>query len=217
MTKSGNKSWHSVIDKYGNSSAYDIVPADGDFNKLKKAIYTNPEIVAYMMDNNLGILEETTDAVKRKTGAKLGPVRGNHFHVGPDRWARSMRDNAIKLYGMPSHPIQDVTWEDVQARKQQTELTPEEEALLKRSPVYTYDLDYEYDPNKSRLAKAVELDHSLDEENPARNWALLASLFNDEQNKSDDPLGWMSMMASLAPKPTVKEKRVTPTYQLFAP
>lgn len=140
MTKSGHPSWHSQKDQWGNARAADIWFTD--FDKAKKTIYSDPELVAYLMDNKLGILEETTNAVKKKTGATLGPKRGNHFHIGPDRWAISMRDNAIRQFGTTYHPMQDVTWEDVQARRRRTELTPEEEALLNTSALKTLNPEY---------------------------------------------------------------------------
>ena len=89
-TKSGNKSHHSYINEWGFSAACDIVPTDGNFDKLKRDIYNNPRIVAWLINHKIGILEETTQAVMNKTGAT-----GKHFHVGPDKWAIKMSSNYI--------------------------------------------------------------------------------------------------------------------------
>lgn len=89
-TKSGHKSHHSYINEWGFSAACDIVPTDGNFDKLKKDIYDNPRIVAWLINHNIGILEETTQDVISKTGAT-----GKHFHVGPDKWAIKMSSKYI--------------------------------------------------------------------------------------------------------------------------
>lgn len=73
-TKQGKTSFHAL------GRAIDIVPEDGDFAKLAKAIKTNPIIKSYMMTRGLGIYDETTDDVLALTGGS-----GAHFHVGPDK------------------------------------------------------------------------------------------------------------------------------------
>lgn len=89
-TKSGNRSHHSYINEWGFSAACDIVPVDGNFDKLKKDIYSNPRIVAWLINHNIGILEETSQDIMSKTGAT-----GKHFHVGPDKWAIKMSSKYI--------------------------------------------------------------------------------------------------------------------------
>ena len=92
-TKSGHNSHHSYMTEYG-SGAVDIVPTDGDFEKLKKRIYSNQRIVSWLVNHNIGILEETTPEVMNKTGAT-----GKHFHVGPDQWAIQMSSRYITYNG----------------------------------------------------------------------------------------------------------------------
>lgn len=210
-TKSGNASWHSKLDQWGNSQAVDLVFSD--FEKARKAIYSDPELVAYLMNNKLGLLEETTSGVLAKTGGT-----GKHFHLGPDRWALQMRDNAIKQFGATYHPMQDVTWQDVQARRKQFELTPEEETLLNTPALATYNPEYvdRTDPNyRSALAEAVALDESLDA--PVNNWEKWNAFLNMQSSQSD-PLSQMTTMASLSPNTTPQQKEAANTmYQLFAP
>ena len=84
--RGGNsKSYHSKKDEHGNSMAIDIIPIDGDFDKLRNSIYNNPRITNWLRTHNIGILEEITPDVMSKTGAT-----GKHFHVGPDKWAIRM-------------------------------------------------------------------------------------------------------------------------------
>ena len=90
ITKSGHKSNHSYINQWGFSGACDIVPSDGDFNKLRQQIYSNPRIVAWLINHKIGVLEEITPDVMSKTGAT-----GKHFHIGPDSWAIKMSSKYI--------------------------------------------------------------------------------------------------------------------------
>ena len=90
ITKSGHKSNHSIKTQWGHSAAVDIVPADRDFEKLKKQIYSNPRVVAWLINHKVGVLEETTKDIMSKTGAT-----GPHFHVGPDSWAIRMSSKYI--------------------------------------------------------------------------------------------------------------------------
>lgn len=83
-TKSGHISNHSKGTQ-NNSGAYDIVPIDGNFNKFKSELYSNPNVVRWLQTHNWGILEEDTADVMKKTGAT-----GKHFHFGPDTWAKEM-------------------------------------------------------------------------------------------------------------------------------
>lgn len=86
-TAKGTKSYHST------GLAYDIQPTDGNsYEDLRKEIYSNPRIISWMKDHNIGILEETD---KRRgyvdyngkfhyTGAT-----SPHWHFGPDSGAIS--------------------------------------------------------------------------------------------------------------------------------
>lgn len=90
ITKSGHKSNHSIMTKWGFSGACDIVPVDGNFNKLRQQIYSNPRIKAWLVNHKMGILEEITSDVKKRTGAT-----GDHFHVGFDKWGIQMSSKYI--------------------------------------------------------------------------------------------------------------------------
>ena len=76
-TSSGKTSHHAT-----KGGAYDIVPTDGNFENLRREIYGNPRIVAWMKNKGWGILEETNPEIKRRTGAT-----GDHWHFGPDKIA----------------------------------------------------------------------------------------------------------------------------------
>ena len=73
MTSSGKQSHH------GTGNALDITPIDGDWNKLISQILNSPELLAYMDEKGLGIFDERSKEVQKKTGAT-----GAHLHVGPD-------------------------------------------------------------------------------------------------------------------------------------
>jgi len=114
--------------------------------------------------------------------------------------------------------VQDITWQDVQARRKQFELTPEEETLLNTPALATYNPEYvdRTDPNyRSALAEAVALDESLDA--PVNNWEKWNAFLNMQSSQSD-PLSQMTTMASLSPNTTPQQKEAANTmYQLFAP
>lgn len=75
-TKQGKQSFHAT------NQARDIVPLDGDFNKFKRQLASNPKILKYMRDNKLGILDETSQDMLKRTGGT-----GAHWHIGPDQSA----------------------------------------------------------------------------------------------------------------------------------
>ena len=81
-TSNGSASWHSKKDTYGNSRAVDIVPEDGNFDKLRQQLISNSEVRQYFAENGLGIIDETSADMMRRTGAT-----GKHFHIGPDTLA----------------------------------------------------------------------------------------------------------------------------------
>lgn len=76
-TKQGRRSWHSY-----QGGAYDIVPLDGNFSRLREVLTTHPLSIAWFKANDKGILDETTPEMLAKTGGT-----GAHFHIGPDRAA----------------------------------------------------------------------------------------------------------------------------------
>lgn len=89
VTTNGSPSWHA------KGLAVDIVPVDGDFASMEKTIMSNPQIVKYLYDNNLGILDEYSDeGVKRNTGST-----GKHFHIGRDKLAIQDFYKLLSRYG----------------------------------------------------------------------------------------------------------------------
>ena len=72
---SGNNSYHTT-----ENLALDIVPTDGNFERLKQQMLSSPLIQEYFKKRGLGVLDETTDEMLKKTGGT-----GYHFHIGPDR------------------------------------------------------------------------------------------------------------------------------------
>lgn len=89
VTTNGSPSWHS------KGLAVDIVPINGNFDEMEKALMLNPKIVKYLSDNNLGILDEySEEGVKRNTGST-----GKHFHIGRDKLAIQDFYKLLKKYG----------------------------------------------------------------------------------------------------------------------
>lgn len=78
-TAQGKTSNHGRKTEHGHPGAYDIIPKDGDFDKLRAAIYGNRRVKDWLASNKFGILEEITPEMMKKTRAT-----GKHFHVGPD-------------------------------------------------------------------------------------------------------------------------------------
>lgn len=78
MTTSGFQSWHAR----DGGNALDIVPINQTFDQLKEQIQDSPEVLQYLRDNKLGILEETNEEILKKTGGT-----GYHFHIGGDQSA----------------------------------------------------------------------------------------------------------------------------------
>lgn len=86
MTKSGKPSHH------GSGSAMDIVPGEGEtWDTLFKKVRENPLIHDYLRSNKLGILDETTPEMLKRTGGT-----GAHWHLGPDQLALKGLEKIIK-------------------------------------------------------------------------------------------------------------------------
>ena len=69
-TKSGKKSRHWTGD------AIDITPVEGEsFENLIEQIRNSPDLLAYMRNNGIGVINETDPKIKAKTGAT-----GDHLH-----------------------------------------------------------------------------------------------------------------------------------------
>lgn len=70
-TKSGKASKHSVSD------AIDITPGVGEtYESIREKIKANAELLAYMQDNGIGIIDETDPLMMIRTGAT-----GKHWHI----------------------------------------------------------------------------------------------------------------------------------------
>ena len=100
--------------------------------------------------------------------------------------------------------------------------TEEDQRLLDTPVLAIVNPEYEDtqapDYKPSALQESIKLDESL-WNNPANNWALYNQFANMQQGSSqDDPLSWMTTMASLSPNTTPEQKEAASTmYQLFAP
>lgn len=87
-TKSGKPSFH------GSGKAVDIVPVGGTFDTLEADMMANRELVMYMIQNRIGILDEySSNGHQARTGAT-----GNHMHIGPDQLALSDFNKLLKEY-----------------------------------------------------------------------------------------------------------------------
>lgn len=76
-TASGNDS------KHASGNAIDFVPADGDYEKVKEIIGSNPDLIRYFHVNNIGILDETTEEMLKRTNGTAP-----HWHIGTDHSAK---------------------------------------------------------------------------------------------------------------------------------
>lgn len=91
MTKSGHHSHHS----YGN--ALDITPnfAQGEtWDTMRQKLRNSKELIDYLRAQKIGILDETTPDVMRRTGAT-----GAHWHIGPDKWALESLEKILAKKG----------------------------------------------------------------------------------------------------------------------
>ena len=87
-TRSGRPSFHN------SGQAVDIVPVGGTFDTLEADMMANRELVTYMIQNRLGILDEyTSNGYQARTGAT-----GNHMHIGPDQLALSGFQKLLKKH-----------------------------------------------------------------------------------------------------------------------
>lgn len=102
-TKQGKTSHHSHKDEWGYSAAIDFRAADGNYTKLLQDIYSNPRIVAWLINHNKGIIEETAQHpnVRERTGASK--YRDGLLHLGPDKLAIQMSSRYIN-YGRRINP-----------------------------------------------------------------------------------------------------------------
>lgn len=98
VTNTGKKSNHAI-----EGGAYDIVPTNGkSWEDLRKEIYSNKRIRDWMNKKGWGIIEEVSDADRKKYGAS-----GANWHFGPDSAAvENWRNNLIK-YGENGFKFED--------------------------------------------------------------------------------------------------------------
>lgn len=75
-TAQGRQSFHAT------GHAMDITPKGMTYDDWKERIRNTPEIQEYFRNNNLGILDETTPEMLKRTGGT-----GAHWHIGPDQIA----------------------------------------------------------------------------------------------------------------------------------
>lgn len=82
LTSNGRRSLHA------DANAIDIVPIEGQtYSDLRSQIASHPELVQYMRDNGIGIIDETDPITKQKTKAT-----GDHWHV-------SLGNETLAIYG----------------------------------------------------------------------------------------------------------------------
>lgn len=92
--KAGAVGRASARSHHVGGNAVDIVPGNGEtFESIKRKMTQHPEILQFFYENGLGVIDETTAATMKKTGAT-----GKHFHIGPDQWALRTWSNWTGTY-----------------------------------------------------------------------------------------------------------------------
>jgi hypothetical protein len=88
---SGDRSPHT------KGRAIDVVPISGGdgaaFSQLREAIRNNKEVVSYMIERNINILDETNDNILARTGGT-----GRHFHIERSLTATSQTIESTKRF-----------------------------------------------------------------------------------------------------------------------
>ena len=88
--KAGSRSWHT------HHGAVDIVPqGKTTFEDIESALYNNPVISRYMIDNGFGLIDESGRTADSKTTMKKTGATGAHFHIGKDSKAVSAYNNKM--------------------------------------------------------------------------------------------------------------------------
>ena len=107
-TKQGKVSHHSHKDEWGYSAAIDFRAADGNYTKLLKNIYSNPRIVAWLINHKKGILEETMQHPDVRKNSGADKYRDGLLHLGPDKGALRMSRNwGVNYNAVPSYPTRN--------------------------------------------------------------------------------------------------------------
>ena len=133
--KLGSKSAHARTLSDGSSAAIDIVPGPGSSWDKLYAQMSSPEVRADLAKYGLDILDETSAATMKKTGAT-----GKHFHVGKGIKGQQGKGVFVnqnnptisayhKMYGKPDlsisndvlyNPAQELKWTNITPTIQQT-------------------------------------------------------------------------------------------------
>ena len=88
--KAGSRSWHT------HHGAVDIVPqGKTTFEDIENALYNNPTISRYMIDNGFGLIDESGRTAESKATMKKTGATGAHFHIGKDSKAVSAYNNKM--------------------------------------------------------------------------------------------------------------------------
>ena len=86
----GSRSWHT------HHGAVDIVPqGKTTFEDIENALYNNPVISRYMIDNGFGLIDETGRTAESRATMKKTGATGAHFHIGKDSKAVSAYNNRM--------------------------------------------------------------------------------------------------------------------------
>lgn len=88
--KAGSRSWHT------HHGAVDIVPqGKTTFEDIERALYENPTISRYMIDNGFGLIDESGRTAESRATMKKTGATGAHFHIGKDSKAVSAYNNKM--------------------------------------------------------------------------------------------------------------------------
>lgn len=131
--KAGNKSKHVI------GEAVDIIPnGNTTWEDIEKTIYTNPNIINYMVRNGIGMLDETDRTPEGSMLKKVTGATGNHFHFGTDKLAKEAYASKVGGYipTLSSYNSMDFKEENAKA-----------------DLASAYGLRYMYKPHKSQEVK----------------------------------------------------------------
>lgn len=91
-SRAGAKTKSGKLSHHGSGNALDITPIKGQtWDDLLSQMRCSKRFIDYMDSHGLGILDERSKEMQKKTGAT-----GEHFHIGPDQIARTQFKYLIK-------------------------------------------------------------------------------------------------------------------------
>lgn len=97
----GARSWHP---RHG---AVDIVPqGKTTYEDIEEAIYNNPNIYNYLLQNGFGLLDESGRTAESRATMRRTGATGSHFHFGRDSGSASKYRNAMAARGIT---LEDIT------------------------------------------------------------------------------------------------------------